>query len=185
MKLPSDKKTLNQIFILSIIIALIVLLAYYQFLLSPAFHNLAKYYKHINQYSKDISEIKRDVKNIEILKVNLQNKEILSERLKNALLNKLELPSFLEEISNIAQDTNMDLVSIKPLKEEAANLKEHINRMPIELELIGSYHDFGRFINKLETNAKFIKLSDLKINSMLESLEKHNFYIVINIYTTE
>ncbi|MEA3328219.1 MAG: type 4a pilus biogenesis protein PilO [Candidatus Omnitrophota bacterium] len=76
------------------------------------------------------------------------------------LSNNADTNQFLETINKIISDTEIDLVSIRPLssREQAG-----YGFLCVSLKAICAYHQLGDFISKLESSKIFIKVDDIKL----------------------
>lgn len=138
---------------------------------------------------------------IDILNKNLSASKDLNKdqgrqnNLPMRMISKGQLPLLLEEISNMAKSNNVTLMQIKQVKEakqgKEIKQKEKENNpsvpnnllaLNIGLDLSGSYHDFGRFINDLENTDKFIAVEDMSIRPQAVDSLLQNAGIVLKIY---
>jgi Tfp pilus assembly protein PilO len=53
--------------------------------------------------------------------------------------------------------------------------------IPITINLRCSYHDLGRFINMIENSDRFMKVTDLTINTNPDPMV-HNIRLIVNIF---
>lgn len=103
------------------------------------------------------------------------------------MLSNDQLPMLLEEISNMAKSNNVMLMQVRQVKEtkkkEEKQPPNNLASLYIELDLSGSYHDFGRFINNLENADKFIAVQDMNIKQQPADslLQKANLLLKIYV----
>jgi type IV pilus assembly protein PilO len=84
------------------------------------------------------------VVNLEPLKKQLETmKEILSQMVRQ-LPSKTEMPELLVDISQTALSTGIDNQKFEPGPE---TIKEFYAEKPINLRMVGSYHQFGSFVS--------------------------------------
>ncbi len=71
-----------------------------------------------------------------------------------------EVPGLLEEISEIGNTTGLEFNLIKPLQE-----KQHdfYAELPIEISVLGSYHQFASFVSRLANIKRIVTLHDFLI----------------------
>lgn len=83
------------------------------------------------------------------------------------IIREEEMPTLLENIATFANRHNIKIIKIVPVKEVAKDKKEKDLDKPaaylINLDLIGSYHPFGKFINDLENFSQFLFVESLKM----------------------
>ncbi len=186
-KLQLDNKKIILIFLLFIIVVYVD----YSFLLKMQWDN-------IKNVKPEAAKLKTD---IDILNKNLSASKDLNKgqgrqnNLPMRMISKGQLPLLLEEISNMAKSNNVTLMQIKQVKEvkqgKEVKQKEKENNpsvpnnllaLNIGLDLSGSYHDFGRFINDLENTDKFIAVEDMSIRPQAVDSLLQNASIVLKTY---
>ncbi len=93
-----------------------------------------------------------------------QMKEI--ERSFGALLRQLpsktEVADLLSEISSVGAANGLDFKLFQPEKEKPL---EFYAELPIQLEVAGEYHKFGRFVSDVAQLPRIVTLHDFKISS--------------------
>ena len=71
----------------------------------------------------------------------------------------------LRNLHEMASDSLLDIASFKP---KAIVAKAQYTEWPIELGLEGSYHDLGRFFDRIATMARLMSVSDLLIKTRVK-----------------
>jgi type IV pilus assembly protein PilO len=98
--------------------------------------------------------------NLEALKGQLlQMQEAFAEMLKQ-LPRDTEVPSLLEDITNVAIDSGLSIETIKLLAEVQT---EYYVELPINIEVQGGYHDFGSFVSGVAALPRIVTLHDFSI----------------------
>lgn len=142
------------------VIFIVVLIAGYILLISPQFIKI------------DDSKAKEtDLKNQliiwhqKLLQLNEyeQQVKILSIRFANTI-NQLpkntEIPGLLDDITKMGVANGLDFKLFKPLKE----VKEaYYAEIPIEITVIGTYHEFARFVSELMNLGRVLTVQDFSI----------------------
>lgn len=101
--------------------------------------------------------------NLEALKGQLvQMQEAFAEMLKQ-LPRDTEVPSLLEDITNIAIDSGLSIETIKLLSEVQT---EYYVELPINIEVEGGYHDFGAFVSGVAALPRIVTLHDFSIETL-------------------
>lgn len=97
----------------------------------------------------------------------LQMKEIESSfgELLMQLPNKSEVADLLSDISQIGLTTGLIFEFFKP---EAEIPVDFYAEQPITLRIIGSYHQFGRFISRMSELPRIVTLHDFKLSQRKE-----------------
>lgn len=103
-----------------------------------------------------------------------------------ALVSESEVDSLLEDISGIAKDNNVGIISLekKPYKDEAAQAAKFLPLL-INLNLSCSYHDLGRFIDALEAGRDFILVAGLVISSGKKDIRLQEAKLTLKTYVTK
>ena len=93
--------------------------------------------------------------------------------------------SLLEELSEVAIESGVKILSIKPITmpETAADKSGIYRQVPISIEAKCGYHDLGLFIQKLESLDRFMKISDIYLESNKSDAIRHNAKLEITTYT--
>ena len=68
----------------------------------------------------------------------------------------------LRNLHELASDSLLDIASFKP---KAIVAKAQHHEWPIEVGLEGSYHDLGRFFDRIASMARLISVSDLQVRT--------------------
>lgn len=71
----------------------------------------------------------------------------------------------LEEVSRIASESALELISIKP---EGPEERGNFTKLPIRIEAHSTYHELGKFLSQLESSKKFFKIEDLQLKRVEE-----------------
>lgn len=103
------------------------------------------------------------------------------------MLSNDQVPMLLEEMSNMAKSNNVMLMQVRQVKEtkkkgEKQSNLDKLTPLYIALDLSGSYHDFGRFINGLENTDKFIAVQDLNIKQQATDSLLQNASLLLKVY---
>ncbi len=73
-----------------------------------------------------------------------------------------EVPGLLEDVTNKGVESGLEIKSIKLQPEQQ---KEFYVELPINIEVTGSYHDFGTFVSGIAGLPRIVTLHDFKIGS--------------------
>ena len=167
---------------------LIILIIYFQFLLKPRIRSLILVSSQVSQTFKKLNQAKEDIANISKFNKRTEKlKEKISSYEENMPTQK-EIPALLSELSRFAKETNVKILAILPLEEpkEQESLEvpgqEPYFEVPIHIEARAKYHNLGFFINKLETTGRFMKISDIEIQSNPATPRLHNIQLIVSAY---
>ena len=76
------------------------------------------------------------------------------------LPNSHEIPGLLDDITFVGTTSGLDFVKLEWQPEIS---KEIYIELPIDIEVIGSYHSFGQFVSKIAGLPRIVTLHDFKI----------------------
>lgn len=187
----------NKKITLLVLCILVILYIDYSFIINPQINNLKLLKPKIATLKKDIDVLSKDLANLSQFKkeqsnnTGAKNIKVISEK---------ELSFLSEDISNIANKNNMRIMQINPLKakdtKETKNAKEtkdgkevkketkaaNFTTFNIGLDLSGSYHNLGKFVNELENGDKFLAVQAIKIAPEKDSYLRHKISLVLITY---
>jgi type IV pilus assembly protein PilO len=89
--------------------------------------------------------------------------EKMKQRLDLALTelpDKKEIPTLLTSIAGLAKDNGLDILRFKPGSE---SVKGFYAEVPVELKLVGSYHEVATFFNDVAGMARIVNMNNLKM----------------------
>ena len=171
LKLPTSKKVLILVAILCILAGL-YLYAFYipqQDELKVAKGELDKLRKELI-ISKDIA---RDLQKFK------EQIDKLNEELKNALTqlpNEKEIPEILKNISSLGKQSNLEFTLFRPKPEEP---QQFYAKVPIELTVLGSYHNMGIFFDKVSKLPRIINVVNFSMARTKEAKDKGESEILL------
>jgi len=110
--------------------------------------------KHAEQ-KKVIADLPKWRKENEELKVKF------NELLK-LLPNTKEIPSLLTNISYLAQDCGLEILLFQPQNEVVKGFYADI---PVDMQVLGDYHNIGHFFDKVSKLKRIVNISDLTIST--------------------
>ena len=164
LKLPPSKKIIVLIGILCAITGL-----YYYLFFRQAQDDLATLRDKQNKATKELSEsasISRDLK-----KFREQEKEMnqkLTEALKQ-LPNEKEIPEILKNITSLGKESYLEFTLFKPKPEEP---QQFYSKVPIEIVVLGNYHNTGMFFDKINKLARIINVVNFNMNRSKDTTGK-------------
>ncbi|MDR1075457.1 MAG: type 4a pilus biogenesis protein PilO [Xanthomonadaceae bacterium] len=97
-----------------------------------------------------------EVANLEPLRAQLERMEQALHQMLRQLPSKTEMPDLIVDISQTALASGLSNELFKPGPEEA---KEFYAEKPIELRMVGSYHQFGAFVSGVASLPRVVILT--------------------------
>jgi len=164
LKLPKSKK---------IVLLAVILLAlagvYYYFLYTPEKQGLDALEAKYNTLAKQLQESKDIHHNLEKFEAEVSklNEELAVVR--TQLPDEKEIPELLKNVSTLGKESNLEFVLFRPKPEE---LQQFYAKVPIDLAVIGHYHDLGMFFDKVSKLPRIINVVDFNITRAKDSKGK-------------
>lgn len=155
LKLPTSKKI---ILLAAILAAIVGLYLYFFFLPGRDELNLARV--EMSRLTKELNESKAIVRELQTFKDQIAK---LNEELKTALTqlpNEKEIPEILKNISSLGKESNLEFTLFRPKPEEP---QQFYAKVPIELVVLGSYHNIGIFFDKVSKLPRIINVVDFNM----------------------
>lgn len=90
----------------------------------------------------------------------LQMEESFGEVIKQ-LPEEIEVPDLLEDLDSKVADSRLEMIKIDPL--ESRNTEFYVE-LPIKIEVLGGYHEFGAFVSGVAGMPRIVTLGDFEIS---------------------
>lgn len=120
------------------------------------------------------------VANLDAYKKQLAEIEESFGSLLRQLPRDTEVPGLLEDITNSAIGANLEIRSIKLDKEKQT---EFYTELPINIDVVGEYHDFGAFVSAVAGLGRIVTLHDFTVKPVGKNNDKKlNLKIVAKTY---
>ena len=161
----------------------------YWILINP----VVKTYLQVNSKSvhleAELKDLKDDQKNRKLIEKNWNQAKANLEMSEKRFIGANEMPTFLENLSKLALDSGVKVMSLQPFESPIQNAKkapmDPYTGVPIRISAIAGTHEFGRFLSSLENNTPFIKVTDVKISSNPSDDRRHSLELNIEVYRKE
>lgn len=155
LKLPTSKK----VFILLAILGVISGLYLYSFFI-PQQDELKTLRSELDKLARELNESKTIVRDLQkfkeqVEKLNIELKDALTQ-----LPNEKEIPEILKNISSLGKESNLEFTLFRPKPEEP---QQFYAKVPIELIILGSYHNIGIFFDKVSKLPRIINVVDFNM----------------------
>jgi type IV pilus assembly protein PilO len=160
LKLSKGKKIL----ILAVILCLLGGFYVKTFIL-PGREELSALQSQLDKAMKELNESKAITKDLETYRAQVKT---LEEDLKNALKqlpNEKEIPEILKNISSLGKESQLEFALFRPKVEEP---QQFYAKVPIELTMIGTYHNTGLFFDRLSKLSRIINVVDFSMTRWKE-----------------
>lgn len=104
----------------------------------------------------------RQAINLDILKKQKEEVSTYVQALEKQLPSKAEMDALLSDINTAGLGRGLQFELFKP---GAASVKEYYAELPIEIRVVGSYHEIGAFVSDIANLPRIVTLNNLKITS--------------------
>lgn len=120
------------------------------------------------------------VANLDAYKKQLADIEESFGSLLRQLPRDTEVPGLLDDITQAAIGASLEIKSIKLDKEIET---EYYTELPINIDVVGEYHDFGAFVSAVAGLGRIVTLHDFTVNNAKESdTNKLSLQIIAKTY---
>jgi len=182
-----DKNVVQKTILISA--AIIILLLDFFLFLRPQFRGLSELSTKHNKLSQEVKQARADIKRLkkfeeryEAVKENLGNIE-------NMVPEEEELPLILEDLSRIANDANVKIIQMLPLRDSREKVFTSDTgiyyKIPVSIEASSGYHKFGEFLNNIENSDIFMRISEFEVAASKKSTTKHIVRLIVDIFVIE
>jgi len=165
-------------------ILLVIFLLDYFLLMSPQINKLIKIGTDVSTTKVDIEKARNDIAREGQYRAEVSD---LRKEVKEANLtvkSKDELPLVLERISRAASANGVKIDQIIPNSDDQEVVVENdgINyiAMPIFVQARSGYHDFGRFINQLESGDVLLLVGSYTMQDSPNDVDYHEIQMILN-----
>jgi type IV pilus assembly protein PilO len=100
--------------------------------------------------------------NLDVLKKQKEEVSIYVQALEKQLPSKAEMDALLSDINTAGLGRGLQFELFKP---GTASIKEYYAELPIEIRVVGGYHDIGAFVSDIANLPRIVTLNNLKITS--------------------
>ncbi len=163
-------------------VAYIVILLLLSLFLKAKINNLKTISIELSKKTAAVEEAEELIEGQERYRQEIDQLKKRIEIYEDKLPEQREVPQLFRELDEIAGQSQIKIISVGS---EQFEEREHYWRYWMDLALEGGYHELGRFINKLESLGRFIKVDDIQISSDPQNLLKHNIKLVVSTFVSK
>jgi len=157
LKWPASRKA-----IVWVVFAVAVLGAYYFLGFQPRVDALRSLEADYEKLGKELRENQAIADNLPLVKEEVRR---LDEKLAQALEklpNKEEIPSLLQTVSDLGKESGLEFLLFKPAPPVP---KDFYAEVPLELQILGRYHDLATFFDKIGRLPRIVTIEDIDFAS--------------------
>jgi len=173
--------------LLTVLISLIAAALYIYFVFIPQFVRVFALSGDIGKMRLELKSAQALVANMDKLKNDLKENSEKVELSEKKLPAEQEIPTLLEDLSSMAKDSKIRILSIVPVMsyltgDRSGNKSQIYREIPILITAKSGYHQLGRFLNSLENAGRFMKVVDIGIKADKASPKEHDVELIVCTY---
>ncbi len=111
----------------------------------------------------EVADLRRKKKKLDQIEAEIENLNLVFAKLETKIPNKRELSNILNKMQELAYDSRLNIIGFTPKGETK---KEFFLEWPIELKIIGSYHNLAIFFDKISRFERLFKIENFSINAL-------------------
>lgn len=119
------------------------------------------------------------VANLEVFKAQMEEMEETFGALVRQLPSETEVPGLLEDITNTALGSGLDLEEVKLQGEQQ---RDFYAELPINIRVTGTYHELASFVSSVASLPRIVTLHDLTITPTGGDGEQLNMQVLARTY---
>ena len=148
--------------VIFVLLFIALLFAGWKFDITKKRDQLAKLEKRETQQIETLKVRQRKAANLNALKEQMKEMEISFGDMVRQLPNQTEVAGLLVDISQTGLGAGLEFKLFEP---KAENPKEFYAVLPISINVVGNYHQFGEFISGLAQLPRIVTAHEIKIKS--------------------
>jgi len=143
------------------VISLIVLIGgFAYFLILPKYKTINILKGEHQKLTKKLVKAKKNAADLNKFRAEMKKAEAKFKQVMQSLPEKEEIPSLLAGISQSGKDTGLYFLLFKPMAEKK---KDFYAEIPVSIEVLGSYHNFARFFDKVARLPRIVNIRDIVV----------------------
>lgn len=154
--------------VLAVFLAIVVLALSYTLLVSDKLDLLSAAKKEEVKLKNEYSAKYHVSANLELFEAQMIEAESLFALQLKSLPESHETPGLLDDITFVGTSSGLDFVKLNWQPEIA---QEIYIELPIDIEVIGSYHSFGNFVSKIAGLPRIVTLHDFTIEQVPQTVD--------------
>ncbi len=168
------------------IAGLLVLILDYSLILSRQMHLLGNLNKKYSEYKEKISLADDSSSRVESFQNRRKSLKEKAEQFAKEIITESQISGLIEDIELCAKDEFVRISYIKPTElvksAKPVSSEYSFSTLGIHIEAVAGYHQFGKFVNRLERLNSFITVKELSIASNSSSNLRHNIKFLLNVF---
>lgn len=146
----------------SVVLAAVIGGAFWHFYWSPAKEEEREKTDRRRVLREDIQKLEVTASRLEEFKREVAIREAKLETLKRILPPEKEMPDLMRRIQYLAAQSSLQIRKFNP---GPVVQKEFYQEVPVSIDLEGTYHNLGAFLDRVSRMSRLVNMSDFKIKS--------------------
>jgi type IV pilus assembly protein PilO len=143
--------------------ALVLPLALFYFLVySPNQQEVAKLMGSKATLEREVAKLKTTASKIKEHQASIAETEARFKIASVLIPDQKEIPALLTNISSLATNSGLEVVSFKPRPEA---VRDFYSEIPVDIQVKGSYHNLGFFLYQVSKLPRIVTVSNIKMGS--------------------
>lgn len=155
-----EQLTMLQRIIVSVVVFAIMVGGFVFLSYKPKFEELDRINTQYEKVKKDLDIAKKKASQLEAKKKEWAEKEEQFKLAMNALPDKKEIPSLLDEISRAGNESGLEFKQFSPLGEVT---KQFYAEIPVSLDIVGEYKSVFSFFQKVAEMSRIVNMKDISM----------------------
>jgi type IV pilus assembly protein PilO len=155
LKWPTRKKA-----IVWVLFCLVVILLYNFLGFRPRLQELRGLQDEHERLGKDLRENQAIADNLPLVKEEVRRLDAKLALALEKLPNSEEIPTLLRTVSDLGREAGLDFLLFKP---GALSPKEFYAEVPLEIQVLGRYHDIALFFDRVGKLPRIVTIQDLEL----------------------
>jgi len=146
----------------SAVIAALLCGGFYYFWYSDALETQKKQEAKLAELQKQIRALEATANKLPEFQREVQALEARLETLKRILPPEKEMPDLMRRIQYLAAQSSLNITKFNPA---AVAQKEFFQEVPVTLDLQGTYHNLGAFLDRVSRMSRLVNVGNVKIKA--------------------
>ena len=160
------KKSTKTKVLITLVLGLIVVAIFGVLLLKPQYEERERLKAELSKLHKELEDSKRMAAELERYKAEVEKMNLELAAALTQLPTEKEIPEILRNISSLGKESNLEFTLFRPKPEEP---QQYYARVPIELTMVGSYHNTGMFFDRVSKQPRIINVVDFNMTRLKDA----------------
>ncbi len=176
----------QKILLLSVFIAIVIFVSNIFLVTLPLWNKYKEKAEKYASIERRLKQSRAKVKDKDLL-VYIRNLKRQISDMEDRIVSDLDLTFVMEDISNVAKDSGLELKQILPKDSQPVRMKaeKHLKYAKLLFVGRGGYHELGRFISKLENGRYLCRIESIEIIPNISDYRHNDVKVRIAILSKE